>query len=407
MTSLANERLHALDAVRGGALLLGVVLHATMSFFPGPIPIWMVTDSNPSPVLSATFFVIHIFRMTLFFMIAGFFARMSFHRKGARGFIVDRAKRIGIPLVVGWPIVFAAIVAATIWAVVRAYGAEAAAAQPPAPMTLATFPLTHLWFLYVLALFYAGFLVLRGAIRFVDRRDRLGAAADVVMRFAVQSPLAALALAAPVAVALLAAPVWMAWFGIPTPDRGFLPNTPALVTFGAGFGFGWLLHRQIDLLVIWRRWWPLNLGVAIGLTAACLWIGGVRPFVAGEPEGPMRIAFAGAYALAIWTWSFGLIGIALQFLSGHGSGRRYLADASYWIYIVHLPLLIVLQSLSAPIDLPWFLKFPGILAVAMAIMLITYHLFVRFSFIGAVLNGRRFPKAKPPRDGAPSPASAA
>ena len=30
-----NERLHALDAVRAGALLLGIVLHSTMSFMPG------------------------------------------------------------------------------------------------------------------------------------------------------------------------------------------------------------------------------------------------------------------------------------------------------------------------------------------------------------------------------------
>ena len=33
----APERLHALDAVRGFALLLGIVLHATLSFMPGAI----------------------------------------------------------------------------------------------------------------------------------------------------------------------------------------------------------------------------------------------------------------------------------------------------------------------------------------------------------------------------------
>ena len=34
--SSAPERLHALDAVRGFALLLGIVLHATLSFIPAP-----------------------------------------------------------------------------------------------------------------------------------------------------------------------------------------------------------------------------------------------------------------------------------------------------------------------------------------------------------------------------------
>ena len=35
-TAAPEERLHGIDAIRGLALTLGVVLHATMSFFPGP-----------------------------------------------------------------------------------------------------------------------------------------------------------------------------------------------------------------------------------------------------------------------------------------------------------------------------------------------------------------------------------
>ena len=39
-----GERLHGLDAVRGFALIGGVVLHATMSFFPGA-QMWIVKDA--------------------------------------------------------------------------------------------------------------------------------------------------------------------------------------------------------------------------------------------------------------------------------------------------------------------------------------------------------------------------
>ena len=83
MTS-TTERLHALDAVRGFALLAGVVLHATMSFLPGfGAQGWPIVDRTPSVALGVTFFVIHIFRMTTFFMIAGFFAHLLYHRRGA------------------------------------------------------------------------------------------------------------------------------------------------------------------------------------------------------------------------------------------------------------------------------------------------------------------------------------
>ena len=105
-----QERLHALDAVRAFALLLGIVFHAGFSFIPGMIPgIWAIVDTSPSTAISAVLFTSHIFRMSLFFFIAGFFARMMFHRKGPRGFWSDRARRILAPLVVGWMVLFPSI----------------------------------------------------------------------------------------------------------------------------------------------------------------------------------------------------------------------------------------------------------------------------------------------------------
>ena len=92
------ERLHALDAVRGYALLLGIILHATMSFVPSPTRLWVIRDSHPSITLGVLLFTIHVFRMTTFFLIAGFFAHLSFHRRGTWGFIKDRLQRIALPL---------------------------------------------------------------------------------------------------------------------------------------------------------------------------------------------------------------------------------------------------------------------------------------------------------------------
>src|SRR4051794_41892956 len=92
------ERLHALDAVRGFALLLGIVLHATMSFLPVPTRVWIIEDSHPSVTLGVLFFVIHVFRMTTFFLIAGFFAHLSFHRRGTWASIRVRLQPSALPL---------------------------------------------------------------------------------------------------------------------------------------------------------------------------------------------------------------------------------------------------------------------------------------------------------------------
>ena len=142
----APERMHALDAVRGFALIAGIVFHATMSFLPGP-QIWITHDNHTSSTLAVAFFVLHIFRMTTFFLIAGFFAHMTFHRRGAKGFMADRLKRIALPMVVAWPFLFASITAAAIWGAIVAAGGHPPKGPAPVWPTFPAFPLTHLWFL--------------------------------------------------------------------------------------------------------------------------------------------------------------------------------------------------------------------------------------------------------------------
>ena len=91
------DRLHALDAVRAYALLLGVVLHGAAAFLAGfPVPMWLDTPSDGAPII---YYVIHMFRMSAFFLIAGFFARVLVERRGVKAFVKDRAKRVALPLV--------------------------------------------------------------------------------------------------------------------------------------------------------------------------------------------------------------------------------------------------------------------------------------------------------------------
>jgi glucan biosynthesis protein C len=386
-TGSAPERLHALDAVRGFALLLGIVFHATISFIPSPTRIWVIQDNHPSMTLAVLFFVIHVFRMTTFFLIAGFFAHMSFHRRGGRAFIMDRLQRIALPLVVGWPVVFAAMFAVVLWAASFPNGGPVPGV-PRWPPVLPNFPLTHLWFLYVLLELYAATLVLRTGMAWLDNSGRIRAGIDRVIGLVMPSPLAPAILAVPIGIALNLDPAWRGWFGVRTPDQSLVTNLQAVVCFGTAFGFGWLLHRQTDLIRILERRWLLNLVLAIGLIAASFILANVP---APRPDA-IRFAGATCYALAIWTTTFAVIGAALRFLSGYSATRRYLADASYWLYIIHLPIVMALQVAVSSLDWPWPVKFAMILLVSVPVMLASYQFLVRHTFIGAVLNGRRMPR---------------
>ena len=289
-TAPAGERLHALDALRGFALLCGVVLHAALAYLPG-FGAWALRDQSTSTTVGVTFFVIHMFRMPAFFVIAGFFARLLVERRGVRG------------------------------------------------------------------------------------------------------PWAAFVLSVPLALAFLSS-TWRLWTGIPTPDQSLIPNLPAAVAFSVAFLVGWLLHRQAALLASIQRQWAVQLGLASALTVACLWIVGVTR--SGETAAfDLRTAvYSMLYAAAGWAWTLALIGIALRFFAAESPTRRYVSDASYWIYLAHFPVLIVLQAVMRDLPFHWALKFPVQLVAAFAFLFATYHWLVRFTFVGEVLNGTRHPRSR-------------
>ena len=400
-----SDRLHGLDAVRAFALVLGIFFHASASFMPsGKLTMmWMIMDAERSTALGLTFYVLHIFRMTTFFVIAGFFARMLFHRRGPAGFAKDRGKRIALPLVAGWPIVMGAIVAAVVGGTLIQYGGPPPFGPPPeSPPQPLAFPLTHLWFLYVLIVLYVLGVAGRAAFVTVDRGGSLRAGIDRVVSVLVRGAIAPLLLAIPAAVALNGYSGWMPWVGIPTPDSSLIPNLPALAEFGVAFVFGWLLQRQTGLLSAIEKLWPLYLAAALALTGAGLWQVGIAPTNTTEVPGLNRPLYAATYTLAAWTWTFAFIGLSLRFLSGYSAWRRYLADASYWLYIVHLPLVIFLQGVVAKYAWPAELKYLLILDIAFPLMMGSYHVMVRYTWLGAILNGRRQPRPAAARIPAPS-----
>lgn len=383
----ATDRLHGLDALRGFALLLGVALHAAMSYLPGAEYFWIVADGERSTVLAGGFFWVHSFRMTLFFLLAGYFGRLVLQKRGTAGFVRDRFRRIVMPLACFWFPVLMAIIAVITWNAWLVNGGSLPDSPPPAPLSATNFPLTHLWFLYVLTLFYAAMLLLRGVVRLVDRGGRLAAVADAAMRV-LGGPAAALVFAVPAAVVLANRAGWWHWFGVPTPDMSLIPNLAAIVAYGMAFVVGWSLQRQPVLMAALADRWLLNLGLAFAATGTCLaLVGLVPPAAVAVPGTPATWIYASAYAVSAWAWSLALIGLALRFLPEASPARRYLADASYWIYLVHVPVVMAVQVLLSRSDAPWWLEYPLGLAAAMAVLLPSYHWLVRGTWIGRRLNG--------------------
>jgi peptidoglycan/LPS O-acetylase OafA/YrhL len=196
---------------------------------------------------------------------------------------------------------------------------------------------------------------------------------------------------APVILALPSILYWsslpgLAWAGWPAPFS-LIPDAGALLGYGAFFCFGWLLHRRQDSLGTVAKHWPAFTAAALVMWLACRMLGDA----AGG--GGTHVAYTGCYVLGAWYASLGLLGVSIRALPSYSPARRYLADASYWIYLTHITVLLFFEQLLHPLHLSWMVKYPLSIACAMVTLLASYHCLVRFTFIGAILNGRRQPRA--------------
>jgi peptidoglycan/LPS O-acetylase OafA/YrhL len=386
-----GSRLDYLDATRAFALVLGIVFHACLSFMPVFMG-WVVQDVSTSPLVTMFMTVSHSFRMEAFFLLAGFFSHLTFHRKGAGEFVRSRMLRIVVPFVIGWFILRPLVISGWIMGYASLRGdVDVWVGLLGGFQTLSTLPAgifagSHLWFLYYVALITTLVLAVRGLLTATGSwKDPLIRRADAVVAWLANSPVSLVILAVPTAAALW----FMRFWSMDTPDQSLLPHFPALAIYGGFFVLGWMLSRQRELISRFARLTPQR-WILTGLGIIAILLLGKIERDPGHPQYlAAHVAYAMSYALTMWSLVFLTIGVFKKLCPRRNAFVRYVADSSYWMYLIHLPIVVWLQVAVAELPLHWSLKLAFISTTTIAISLLTYDLFVRSTFIGWVLNGRR------------------
>jgi peptidoglycan/LPS O-acetylase OafA/YrhL len=105
--------------------------------------------------------------------------------------------------------------------------------------------------------------------------------------------------------------------------------------------------------------------------------------------GPAALALSVLGALLGWSIVLGFIGLFLRLFRQSHPAISYLADSSYWIYLVHMPVIGLLQVNLYRIPGHALWKFPIVWAVTLALGFASYQTLVRYTTIGVWLHGRR------------------
>jgi hypothetical protein len=474
-------------------MLLGIVLHASMSFLGG---VWSVEDIRAgSEFFWWLVFGIHGFRMQLFFLLSGFFTSMVWKKRGLNQLVRHRFKRIFLPLLICfvtiiplmnwvseeaalseyektqnigdiWTPIFAGNVKKVETAIsmggdINVRGDEAntplhlaallgnheilkvlleAGAEPDplnikdeTPLVLAVFAgstksaevlvdfgakdvresgqswddlfwfnwagnelndskkdieswlnqFHHLWFLWFLCWMVAAFCVI--SILLQMSRTLIKNTPDFNRHL--------IWLLIP---ASLLAQLKMGdngnypSFG-PDTFTEFFPPAHLLVYYGIFFAFGSIAFgirtKESEPLIdhLGKRWYLL-----LPVTVLVLLPAGLEETF----EGGSWFTASLLQILYAWGMSIGLIGLFRKLFINEKNSVRYLSDASYWMYIAHLPLVIAAQWLFRDWELFSFLKFLLICVSVGPILLASYRLFVRYTLIGTLLNGKKTRKPK-------------
>ncbi len=374
----AGKRVTALDWLRVLVVVGLIPYHAAVVFAAGPGD--YVKSPRASLVFDLVATLVSFLGMPLLFLVSGGATWFALERRRPARYLLERAARLAIPFVFGVLLVVP----------VQLYVARRA--TPGYHLTYLQFYWTflvdwaniarhgvfgrgfeywgHLWFILYLLAVSVFLLPLLLWLRSPPAQRPLTYLASrcgqVPGLFLLGAPLVLVEVA-------LAGPIGpRAWADY----SNLYSGAAGLVLYAVAFVLGYLLFSDQGYQQALIRWWQVALiqaGALLLVHEAALAALG-QSFVA-DPLGALVVR--GLRAYITWCLLVGTLGFALRYLGGWPAPLRYLQDACYPVYVLHLPVLTVLASAIVGWGMPLFINYLALLGATAALTFALYEVVVR------------------------------
>jgi glucans biosynthesis protein C len=350
--------------------------------------LWCVRDSPTLPIFDWFCWWSMGVSNPLYFTIAGFFAVMLYDSRGVRGFVANRWRRLVIPFLVSCVTILPACLAAWAygwWASQRCTWREIRHVNFRDPLLQTErYGPTHLWFLEYLIVMSLAYAVARCLL---ERKGSNLAALQRVAARLIGSPWAPFLLTIPTIALLWVSRDQLGLDAASDRRNSFLINPMKLLHLSCYFVVGVGIYSLRRDLARIARPAPWYLAFTIPVFFARAWLLGQDQIA--TLRGTSALVLVASGALFSWLMIFGAIGAAYRVFRNPSPTLSYLADSSFWIYLVHMPILGLIQGdlYLVPGHALW--KAPVVLVITLAIGFGSYQCLVRHTKIGERLHGRR------------------
>lgn len=378
-----SGRINGLDALRGVAMVLGVLLHATISYKRGyHYGNWVFDREFTSWFFDWLYLLINSFRMQTFFLLAGFFSSLLIKKNGLISFSKNRVKRIGLVLILSYFTILPLTLAPYLLTV-EFTGKDSWNQLMDFYVRFYTFHahsgFMHLWFLQHLLIYYGLFIL----SHFLISTQKLEVPKWISQLKFNERPILFL-------VAITVVLVFLSQLfdsALPSIWTGFVIPLPQFLYYLFFFVLGWWLENQRNLFGSFVSAYKPFLFAGIVLNFLVLYLLNFETGLSTSGLMGLKSLFSVQTMLLV----IGSIGLFMATFKTPSFFWSYIADSAYWVYLIHMPIVLIAQLLLVNSSMPGVLKFPIVIFAATLVSFGSYHVMVRYTWIGTLLRGRKMP----------------